>query len=209
MHFTQFTPLRILRLPRLNPPRSNRLLRGNIALVRSCAFMQAAARYPSQFLKGFDMARPGKYPRYLTKQGDTFLVRIKINDPEIRGIIGKSELIRSLRTGWLAEAIRRSHPVIAEFLARINAARQQKAGITAGITSPYQSSKNGGFAGLSDAPRIGDEHPAGIGQGFDPCRDVDAVAIEVVALDDHVAEIDADAQLDTIVAATPGSRSGI
>src|ERR1700730_15999299 len=41
--------------------------------------------------------------------------------------------------------------------------------------------------------RIGDEHPAWIGQGFDACRDVDAVAIEVVALDDHVAEIDADA----------------
>jgi hypothetical protein len=41
--------------------------------------------------------------------------------------------------------------------------------------------------------RIGDEHPAGIGQGFDPCSDVDAVAIEVVALDDHIAEIDADA----------------
>ena len=34
--------------------------------------------------------------------------------------------------------------------------------------------------------------PPGIGQGFDPRRDVDAVAIEVDALDDHVAEIDAD-----------------
>jgi hypothetical protein len=42
--------------------------------------------------------------------------------------------------------------------------------------------------------RIGDKHPAGVGQGFDPRRDIDAVA-----LDDHVAEIDADAQLDTIV----------
>jgi len=47
--------------------------------------------------------------------------------------------------------------------------------------------------------RIGDEHPAGIGQGFDASGDVDAVAIEVVALDDHVAEIDADAQLDAAV----------
>jgi hypothetical protein len=43
---------------------------------------------------------------------------------------------------------------------------------------------------------IGDEHPAGIGQGFDPCRDVNTVAVEIVSLDDHVAEIDADAQLD-------------
>ena len=46
---------------------------------------------------------------------------------------------------------------------------------------------------------IGDEHPAGIGQGLDPRGDIDAVAIEVVALDDHVAEIDADAQLDAVV----------
>ena len=43
---------------------------------------------------------------------------------------------------------------------------------------------------------IGDEHPAGIGQGLDAGGDVDPVAIEVVALDDHVAEIDADAQFD-------------
>jgi hypothetical protein len=46
---------------------------------------------------------------------------------------------------------------------------------------------------------IGDEHPAGICQGFDPCRDVDAVAIEIVAVNDHVAEIDADAQLNAVV----------
>src|SRR6202035_5816631 len=42
--------------------------------------------------------------------------------------------------------------------------------------------------------RVGDEHPAGIGQGFDAGGDVDAVAIEVVALDDHVSKVDADAQ---------------
>jgi hypothetical protein len=47
--------------------------------------------------------------------------------------------------------------------------------------------------------RIGDEHPAGVGQGLDACGDIDAVAIEVVALDDHVAEIDADAQFDAAV----------
>src|SRR6516165_5327979 len=47
--------------------------------------------------------------------------------------------------------------------------------------------------------RIGDQHPAGISQGLDPCGDVDAGAIEVVVLDDHVAEIDADTQLDTVV----------
>jgi hypothetical protein len=48
-------------------------------------------------------------------------------------------------------------------------------------------------------PRIGDEHPAGIGQGFNPRHNVDAVAIEIVALDDHVADIDADAQFDAAV----------
>jgi len=46
---------------------------------------------------------------------------------------------------------------------------------------------------------VGDEDATGVGEGFDPCRDVDTVAIEVVALDDHVAEIDADAQFDAVV----------
>ena len=41
--------------------------------------------------------------------------------------------------------------------------------------------------------------PRRLGQGFDPRGDVDAVAVDVVALDDHVAEIDADAQLDAVV----------
>src|SRR5205814_4760318 len=35
--------------------------------------------------------------------------------------------------------------------------------------------------------------------GLYPRGDIDAVAVEVVALDDHVAEIDADAQLDAAV----------
>src|SRR5215470_9783884 len=47
--------------------------------------------------------------------------------------------------------------------------------------------------------RIGDEHAAGGGQGFDARGDVDAVAVEVVSLDNNVAEIDADAQLDAVV----------
>jgi len=51
--------------------------------------------------------------------------------------------------------------------------------------------------------RIGDEHSAGIGQGLDPRGDVDAVAIEVIALDDYVAEVDADAQLDAVVRREP------
>ena len=56
--------------------------------------------------------------------------------------------------------------------------------------------------------RTGDEHPAGLGQGFDPRGDVDAVAIDVVVLDDHVAEIDADAQLDAVVRRDTGVALG-
>jgi hypothetical protein len=56
--------------------------------------------------------------------------------------------------------------------------------------------------------RIGDEHPAGIGQGFDACGDVDAVTVEVVALDDHIAEIDADAQFDAAVHPNTGVALG-
>jgi hypothetical protein len=52
--------------------------------------------------------------------------------------------------------------------------------------------------------RIGDAHPGGMGHGFDSRRDVDAVAIEIIALDDHVAGIDADAQFDAAV--SPDTR---
>src|SRR4029077_4552004 len=52
--------------------------------------------------------------------------------------------------------------------------------------------------------RIGDEHPAGIGQSLDPRSNVDAIAIEVVALDDDVTEIDADAQFDAALCLGPG-----
>ena len=38
---------------------------------------------------------------------------------------------------------------------------------------------------------IGDEHPAEIGQGFDPRRDVDAVAINVIAVDEGNSSVDA------------------
>jgi hypothetical protein len=42
----------------------------------------------------------------------------------------------------------------------------------------------------------GEEDAARIADPFQPCRDVDAVAVEIVARDDHVAEIDADAEND-------------
>jgi hypothetical protein len=42
----------------------------------------------------------------------------------------------------------------------------------------------------------GDANSAGLGQRLETGRDIDAVAVNIVALDDHVAEIDADAQND-------------
>ena len=41
-----------------------------------------------------------------------------------------------------------------------------------------------------------DADPAGLGKGFEPRRNVDAVAKNVVALYDHVAHVDADAKAD-------------
>ena len=37
---------------------------------------------------------------------------------------------------------------------------------------------------------------AGLGQGFEPCCHVDTIPEDVIALGDHVAEVDADAELD-------------
>src|SRR5207245_5866759 len=41
-----------------------------------------------------------------------------------------------------------------------------------------------------------DADAARLGQGFEPCRDIDAVAVDVALVDDDVAQIDADAELD-------------
>ena len=41
----------------------------------------------------------------------------------------------------------------------------------------------------------GDADPTGRRQAFEPCRDVDAVTVDVVGRNDHVTDIDADAEL--------------
>ena len=51
--------------------------------------------------------------------------------------------------------------------------------------------------------------PPGSARAFEPGRDIDAVAKDVAVLDDDVADIDADAQLDAAVGGTPALRSGI
>ena len=45
----------------------------------------------------------------------------------------------------------------------------------------------------------GNTDPAGLRQCFQPCSDIDAVAEDVVALDDDVAEIDADAEPNALL----------
>ena len=49
------------------------------------------------------------------------------------------------------------------------------------------------YAFVSDR---GDAHTARVGKRLQPRRDIDAVAINVIAVNNHVAEIDADAKLD-------------
>src|ERR1700730_15766274 len=46
---------------------------------------------------------------------------------------------------------------------------------------------------------IRNEHSTGVGQRFDPSSDINPVAIEVVVLDDHVAKIDANTELDAVI----------
>src|SRR6516164_1999035 len=41
-----------------------------------------------------------------------------------------------------------------------------------------------------------DADPTGLGQGFEPCRDIDPVAVDVASVPDDVAEIDSHAELD-------------
>ena len=50
----------------------------------------------------------------------------------------------------------------------------------------------------------GDHDAAGLGQAFQPGGDVDAVAVEIVAVDQHVAQVDADAKADALVLGSAG-----
>src|SRR6266853_2065717 len=50
----------------------------------------------------------------------------------------------------------------------------------------------------------GDADAARLGQPFEPCGDVDAIAEEIVAVKDHVAEIDPDPELDAAVGRIDG-----
>src|SRR5712692_7457139 len=45
---------------------------------------------------------------------------------------------------------------------------------------------------------------AGAGERFEPGRDIDAVAVDIAGIDDHVAGVDADAQLDPAVGGDTG-----
>ena len=58
---------------------------------------------------------------------------------------------------------------------------------------------------------VGEADAAGLRQALQACRNVDAVAVDVVALDDHVAQVDADAESQLPVprahARLPGERA--
>ena len=45
---------------------------------------------------------------------------------------------------------------------------------------------------------IGNEHPSRLGQRFEPRRDIHPIAENVVFLNDHVAEVDADVKSDAL-----------
>ena len=47
--------------------------------------------------------------------------------------------------------------------------------------------------------RRGNRNAARLRQRLQPCRDIDAIAQDVVALDDNVAEVDTDAEFDLLV----------
>jgi hypothetical protein len=47
-------------------------------------------------------------------------------------------------------------------------------------------------------------NPTRTGESFEPCRQVDAIAIKVIAVDDYVVQMDADAEFDVPVLGDPG-----
>jgi hypothetical protein len=54
------------------------------------------------------------------------------------------------------------------------------------------------------ADRLRDGYPSGFGDTFEPGRDIDAVAKNIIVIDDYVAKVDADAEFDTAVFGNPG-----
>jgi hypothetical protein len=54
-----------------------------------------------------------------------------------------------------------------------------------------------------------DADPARLGQSFEPCGNIDTVAVDVVLLDNDVAEIDADAEFDAALLGIPSFRKAI
>src|SRR5437870_617111 len=64
------------------------------------------------------------------------------------------------------------------------------------------------FCSPKEVYRIGDEHPSWVIQTSDLTGDAEPIAIEVVALDDHITEIDPDAQFDAVVGSDEGVPFG-
>ena len=64
------------------------------------------------------------------------------------------------------------------------------------------------LAAASSCTRAETQMPPGSASAFEPRRDVDAVAEDVVVLDDDVAQVDADAELDALVGRDAGVALG-
>jgi len=47
--------------------------------------------------------------------------------------------------------------------------------------------------------RAGDHHTPGVCERLQPCCDVHAVAVDIVLIDDHIAEVDPDPNFDALV----------
>ena len=80
-----------------------------------------------------------------------------------------------------------------------------RAFMPSGTVPPFVMRFDAGSVPVGDlVDRARDADTARFRQPLQPCRDIDAVAIDVVAVDDHVAEIDTDAENDALVLGDTG-----
>ena len=64
---------------------------------------------------------------------------------------------------------------------------------------PHVLERKGELVAYLIANHPADADPAWLGQGFEPCRDIHTVAENALALGDHVAQVDTDAELDPLL----------
>lgn len=85
----------------------------------------------------------------LTLENNTYLVRVVV-PADVRSIIGKRELIRSLATGDYGEAVKRWGPVYKEFKAQIAHARARGEAVKLDTRAATMALSNWGMASLNE-----------------------------------------------------------